>query len=79
MVNINGQMVVYMKAHGKIINCMVKDFTHGVTAGDMKDFMLKIKNKVMVHTNGLMAASTKGTGTMANNMEKAGLSVAKAK
>jgi hypothetical protein len=69
-VSTHGSMVVHMKAHGKIIICMDKAHTHGVTAGNMRESTIWTKSMAMVSTSGLMVAAMKVTGKMENNMVK---------
>ena len=63
-------MAELMKVLGKIIICMVKALTHGVTVENMKVNIIWIKSTVMASTTGLMAGDMKVIGEMANSMVK---------
>jgi len=69
-VNTNGLMEGHIMEIGEIIKCMVKVYSHGQMAEDMKVNILKIKNKDMVHSSGLMEENTWDNGLMGNNMVK---------
>lgn len=77
MVNITGLMVELMKDLGKKINFMERVFIPGETVDNMMVFMLKIKNKVLGHTYGLMVGNMKDFGTMENNTVKVNLLIVK--
>jgi hypothetical protein len=49
---------------------MEKVYSHGKMEGNMKESIMKIKRKDMVHFIGLMEDNTKECGLMANNTEK---------
>jgi len=53
-VSINGLMEEYLTVYGKIIKCMGKVCSHGLIIEDMRESILKIKNRVTEHFFGLM-------------------------
>lgn len=59
-----------MKVNGRIIKCMGKEPSLGLMVENMLVSILKIKNKVMESSFGLMEDLTKETGIMVSNMEK---------
>ena len=69
-VSTHGSMVVHMKAHGKIIICMDKAHTHGVTVENMKESIIWTKSMATVSISGLMVVAMKVTGKMGNNTVK---------
>lgn len=69
--NINGMIKEVIEGTGKIIICMVKEYIHGLMAGNTKENMLMIKNMGMEFTHILMAGAIKDNGLMANNTERA--------
>ena len=56
--------------NGKIINYMVKEYTHGQMEGDMKENMRMIKNMDSELIIGQMVSLMKANGKMGNNTEK---------
>ena len=50
--SISGKMDVHIPGHGKTIICTVKEFIHGLTAGDMKVSMKWTKSMDMAFTSG---------------------------
>ena len=72
-VNTNGKTAECTLDNGKIIICMVKEFTLGPMVEDMKASMKWTKNMDLVSTSGQMVEFTKETGLMENNMAKANI------
>ena len=60
-----------MKAIGKIIICMGKEFIHGVMEENMMEVIIWTKNMAMVYIIGQMVVNMKDNGQMVDNMEKA--------
>lgn len=73
MENTNGQMVVFMKDHGRKINFMVKVCIHGAMAENTMVSMWRIRNKGLEHIFGQMEENMKVFGTMESNMGKGSL------
>lgn len=61
-----------MKANGKIIKCMVKEYSDDPTKENMKENIFKIRNMVEEYLNGQMVRNTMGNEEMGNSMEKVG-------
>ena len=59
-----------MKAHGKTIICMDKEFIHGVMVGNTKENTTWTRNMAMEYTSGQMGEDMKDIGQMENNMVK---------
>lgn len=64
---------------GKIINSMVTANSFGQMDPNIPVNMFTIKNKALVHLNGLTADNTKADGQIANNTEKVNLHKPQAK
>jgi hypothetical protein len=63
-------MAELMKALGKIIICMDKEFIHGVMVGNTKGSIIWTRNMAMESTTGLMVEDMKDTGLTVSNTEK---------
>jgi hypothetical protein len=63
-------MVGNLKATGKQIICMEKEYILGKTVEDMKVNILMIKSKGSVYINGQMVGDMQVSGKTVNNMEK---------
>jgi hypothetical protein len=63
-------MVELMRALGKTIICMDKEFIHGVMAENMKENIIWTKNMVMEYTSGQTEGGMKVIGRMVNNMAR---------
>ena len=61
---INGLKDEHIKVHGKIIECMVKENTHGQMEENMKDNISWTKNMDLVNTIGMMENYMKVNGKM---------------
>ena len=72
---ISGQMVDFFKELGKKINSMVVVSTHGLTGGDTKVNIKKIRSTDTVFIFGLMAKNMKASGLMGSNTGKANLQI----
>lgn len=70
LVNTSGLMEERLMEIGRTIKCMEEEYSHGQTVESMKVNILKIKNKDMEHSFGLMAGNMSDNGPMENNMEK---------
>ena len=68
-----GLMAGLTKVPGKIIICMVREYTLGVMEGNMMESIIWTKSMVMEYTSGLMAEDMRGIGPMGNSMEKANI------
>ena len=66
----NGPMEEGMMGSGKIITCMVKEFTPGKMAESMKETTSMIGSMDLVSILGRMEGSILANGKMASNMEK---------
>lgn len=73
MANTNGQMVVFMKVHGRKTSFMVKVCIHGVMVENTMASMWRIRNKALERIFGQMEENMKVFGIMGNNMEKGSL------
>ena len=54
----------HMKAHGKTIICMDKEFIHGVMVGNTKENTTWTRNMAMEYTSGQMGEDMKDIGQM---------------
>jgi hypothetical protein len=59
-----------MKVNGRIIKCMEKESSHGLTAENMKVTTLMTRSKVREYLRGQMEESMTEIGSMASSMEK---------
>jgi hypothetical protein len=63
-----------MMVLGKLTICMAMVFINGKMEGNMRDTTSLIRSMVTESISGLMAESTKATGQMASNMDRANMS-----
>lgn len=59
---ISGLTIDVMKANGKTIKCMDKEFSLGLTEENMKEIISMTRNKAMVCLHGQMEESTMDSG-----------------
>jgi len=71
--NIDGLMAEAIMENGETIRCMVKAFSPGLMAEDMKESTLKIKNRDSVYSFGQMVANILANGVMESSMAEAHL------
>jgi len=73
MVSTNGKMAARTLESGKTTTCMEREFTLGLTEGDMMANMKWTRNMVMEYIVGQMDGFTKEIGSMGNNTELANI------
>ena len=72
-----GLMEENMKDHGKIIKCMVEEYSFGLTEEDMKDNIRMIKNRDMDNLYGQMVEVIKVHGKMESKMDVVHIEISK--
>ena len=66
----NGKMIVLIKVNGRIIWCMARGSSNGLTEEYIRELTKKIKEKVLGCTNGLMVDAMKVIGKIISSMAK---------